>query len=44
MPPEYSTLVFAGAALGISVFLSASLLFYVIHHVLSWMKGGADDD
>lgn len=40
MPPEYSVLLFAGAASGLSVLLAVRFLFYVIFHVLSWMKGG----
>lgn len=44
MPPEYSTLLFAGAAFGLSISLAVRLLFYVIFRVLSWMEGGEDDD
>lgn len=44
MPPEYSTLVFAGAAFGLALFIAVRLLAYVIRYVLFWMKGGVDDD
>lgn len=44
MPPEYSTLLFAGVAFGLSIPLAVRLLFYVIFHVLFWMEGGEDDD
>lgn len=44
MPPEYSTLLFAGVAFGLSISLAVRLLFYVIFYVLFWMEGGEDDD
>lgn len=44
MPPEYSTLLFAGAAFGLSILFAVRLLFYVIFYVLFWMEGGGDDD
>lgn len=44
MPPEYSTLVFAGAAFSLALFIAVRLLAYVIRYVLFWMRGGTDDD
>ena len=44
MPPEYSVLVFAGAAFGLTLFIAVRLFFYVVSHILSWMKGGLDDE
>lgn len=44
MPPEYETLVFAGASVGFTLYLSSYLIMYVIKSAFHWMKEGSKDE